>query len=261
MKKTNKTAVIYARSATNEKSAIEMQIKSCQDYANKNGVEVKKVFIEKSSNREYIKHTSLQEAQEYLIENKVDYFLVHKFDRLSRNIDIALETEAFFAKNHIDLVAVSEIGIKPSVTGEFMKTILLSVAQLDMEMKSKRVKDAMTKRFKSGDWMWATPFGYTRTRSGVESEIKPKQDESELVRKIFSMAGEGASIEEIASQLYDFEGFPKDVMSRISIERIISNPFYKGYMKSSLVPELVKGNYSPLVTVSLWEQANNNIRN
>jgi DNA invertase Pin-like site-specific DNA recombinase len=137
----------------------------------------------------------------------------------------------------------------------------MATAELDNEIKSQRVRSAMTEKYKGGDWMWAAPFGYTRTKRVVESELKPNQNESELVKKIFSMAAEGVSVGKITKHFAESDGLPKDVASPIAVERIISNPFYKGYMKSSLVPELVKGNYSPLVTVSLWEQANNNIRN
>lgn len=255
MKKINKTAVIYARSATNEQSAIEMQIKSCQDYANENGIEVKKIFIEKVSYRDAYNQSSLKKTQKYLIEHKIDCLLVHRIDRISRNFEIVVAVEAFLAKKKIEFIRVSEMGTESSPSGKFIRTILLSTAQFDNEMKSQRVKDAMTEKFKSGDWMWAVPFGYTRTKRIFESEIQPKQNESDLVQKIFSMASEGALVEEIANKL------PKDFASTISIKKIISNPFYKGYMKSSLVPELVEGNYSPLVTVSLWEKANNNIRN
>lgn len=267
MKNLQKSAVIYVRTATIDQThtsnSVDTQINGCTKYALENNIDIVKVFLDIGRS---VKNNTKSEQFEELLQfattksNEIDLVLVYQFDRWTRNVEQGLAAKAYLAKYGVELISATQT-ISPSPTGKFINVVLMAAAELDSTVKSKRVKDAMTEKYKSGDWMWAAPFGYTRTKKVVESEVKPKQEESELVQKIFSMAAEGISVEKITKHFTESDGLPKDVASPIAVERIISNPFYKGYMKSSLVPELVKGNYSPLVTVSLWEQANNNIRN
>lgn len=114
----------------------------------------------------------------------------------------------------------------------------------------------MTENLRQGYWVGALPFGYinlNRKDKARNHKYYINQD-GELLKIGFELKAKG----EITNQ---------DIVSHLnrsgckihykSFVRILSNPFYCGYMTNSLIPnEIIKGHHPALVSEELFLKAN-----
>jgi DNA invertase Pin-like site-specific DNA recombinase len=181
--------------------------------------------------------------------------MFYKFDRWSRSPEDGLVAEMYLTRIGVKLTSVSD-NLETTPTGKFIKIVMMSTLELDNSIKGQRVKDCMKAGFEAGNWMWKVPFGYIRK---PDKSIKIDKDNYWLIKRIFAEAGRGASSLEIAERVNDNFSESDVKFSAESIERIVKNPFYKGFMKSSFSPNFVKGNFKPIVTLKQWERANSKL--
>lgn len=261
MKNLKNGAVIYTRTASSDQNhtsnSIQTQIDSCLNYAKNNDLEVQKIITDIGVSGLHTKsRSSIKELLSYVQRNKnIGTILVYKFDRLSRSPEEGLVAEAYLSRIGVKLTSVSD-NLETTPTEKFIRVIMMAGAELDNDIKGQRVKDCMKAGFEAGNWMWKAPFGYIRK---PDKSIKIDKDNYWLIKRIFAEAGRGTSSLEIAGLVND-SFYVSDVkLSADSIEKIVKNPFYKGFMKSSFSSDLVKGNFKPIVTLKQWERANSKL--
>lgn len=248
----NKKAIIYVRVGSshisNKNLSITNQEKSCKDYALKNNYDVVEVISDygKSSSKSF-----LQLIKKVLKnKKKIDLLIGYQFDRFSRNPVDFHYFSYLLQDNGIDIAIASSdtivtpFGIEPRLPGNnLVRNMLLSIAQYDNQMKSKRVRDCMRAKFEQGYWLWQSPFGYEKSKKG--DPLVVQVDEAKIVKDIFNEAGK---------KLPNFESLSKKhSLSKSKIQKIISNPFYKGEMYSNTCELTVKGRHQPLVDKQTWE--------
>ena len=104
----NKRAYSYYRDQNEE--SIEMQRKVTRNFAKENGIDIIGEYIDRTKTGSGIERDSYQEMLSDLDKNSdVTCILVHKTDRLHRNVKISLDTISGLDEKGIKIIAT---GIK-----------------------------------------------------------------------------------------------------------------------------------------------------
>jgi len=132
--------VIYCRVSTKEqleRYSLQYQEKECKLYAERNNINVIKCFIDRGESAKTAFRTELQNLLTFVAKNKsgIDVVIVHKMDRLSRNVNDTSSIQNFFSKLNIELKSATE-GFDNTPGGKFLANILAASAQFDNDVKS-----------------------------------------------------------------------------------------------------------------------------
>ncbi len=243
-------AVIYCRVSTKEQTegySLETQEQECLKFAQRNTYEIAKRFIERGESAKTAERTELQKLLNYIKENKklIDYVIVYKIDRLSRNVVDISSLRLIFSKLGIELKSATE-HFDDSAVGKLTANMLASMAQFDNDVRSERTILGMKKALQEGRWVSAPPVGYEFKKDLEEKSKLVPNEKAAYIQKAFELFNTGLYKQsDIVSRL------KKDGLKSISkqkLNQILRNPIYMGYMKHNLLEEPMKGKYKPLIS-------------
>ena len=260
-------AVIYIRVSDPsqiENCSLETQLKSCQNYAERNNWDVVEIFREEGMSAKFV-HTrpEMRRLLQYcsVKKNYISKVIVYKMDRFARNVEDGLVAISLLAKNGTSLVSSTE-ATEENPMGRAMRTILITLAQLDNELKGERVKDNMRTKFQKGYWCWKLPIGYLRPE-GSKEERRNKipilhKKLSEIVKLLFIKASSGYfSKKQLADYMNNlgFRDYYGEDADGKTVLNILSNTFYYGLMYARKWDEYQWGLHEKLVEKDVREKA------
>ena len=257
-------AIIYTRVSTTEQAefnnSLKVQEEICLDYAKRNKYNVSKIFKEKGESAKTTNRTELKKLLQYIqIKNQeIDYLIVFKLDRLSRNLLDYTTIISILSKYGIILKSATEtIGGTPE--GKLMQNIIASFAQYDNDQRSQRTISGMKQAVKEGRWVWKAPFGYKFLRRNQKPYLIPSKDK-DIVIKIFNDFLNGKKQYEISEELFKY-GYK---INKQKVKDTLTNPVYIGKIRSSFFDFLVDGIHKPLIDETIFyrvqEILNGNIK-
>jgi site-specific DNA recombinase len=96
--------IIYCRVSSKEQvegTSLESQEMACREYAQRNQIDVVKVFVERGESAKFADRTQLLELLDFcrLPENVIRTLLVWKVDRLARNVGDHFNIKASLSKS------------------------------------------------------------------------------------------------------------------------------------------------------------------
>ncbi len=251
------TGIIYCRVSSKDQvdgTSLESQEKICQEYANRLGIKILQVFVEKGESAKTTDRTQFTKAITLCSRKKpkVDYFIVHKLDRFARNQDDHVIVRQMLRKYGTELKSATE-PISDTPVGRAMEGMISVFAEFDNNVRRERCMGGMHERIKQGIWCWPAPFGYYRATQG--SNIQPDPQIAPYIRMTF---------EEYAKGIHTFDSLAKHLSSRglktrnncapfkQLVERILKNPIYSGYIE--MWGERYKGSFEPIISETLFNQ-------
>ena len=213
----------------------------------------------------------LQDVQEGLF----DVIIVHKMDRFSRSLRVAVQAFEQLGKSNVGLVSVSEPNLDySSPQGKLFMHMLWALAQFYSDNLSQETKKGKTERKLQGLYNGALPFGVVKSENGLPVpdmiDLGDGKTNYKGLLKVFQRAADGYSCREIAEEL-NSDGFRttghrgRNLFTKDGVNEILKSRFYLG--------ELPDGEYKPgrssrgsytrglqgkqsiLVPVELWEAA------
>lgn len=234
-----KTCVIYCRVSSKEQvegTSLETQERFCRDFAEKQGWEVRSIYIETGESAKTADRTEFTRAINYCTaqKNQVSYFVVYKLDRFSRKTEDHMMVRAVLRKVGTELRSVSE-PINESSTGKLMETVMAGFAEFDNNVRTERTKGGMLQRVKEGYWVWASPIGYYKPVRGKRTHIVPDPERAPLVRLAFEEYAKGGRTYKQIAQFLTERGFrtKKDKPIKMQeVQKMLRNPVYCGIIKS-----------------------------
>ena len=249
-----KTGIIYCRVSSKEQvegTSLSSQEKACLEYAERNNIKGLKVYIEQGESAKTANRTEFKKALAFCADkkNKVDYFIVYKIDRFTRNQDDHVTVRAILKKGGTELRSVTE-PIDESSMGRAMEGMLSVFAELDNNMRTERVTQGMLERLKQGIWPWPEALGYMRPYKG--SNIAPDPNTSPLIRLGFEEYSKGIyTYKSIAHYLNERGLRTKNgkLLTPQFMEKTLKKPIYYGVMK---VWGEYRGNFEPIISESLF---------
>lgn len=227
-------AVGYVRVSTEEQTegyGLDIQKKAIQEYSKKNKIELLEIFEDAgiSGSNGFDKRAGLKALFDFVYYNKVDYVIVHKHDRLSRDLFLQLFIEKELKKLNAKIISITEEHLsKDDYVSNLMRQLIGAFAEFEKNRIAERLlsgrkhKAKVEKRYASSYY----PFGYDNN-----GRLNP--EEAELVRKMFIMYRNGFSLQDIADFLNNQQISTKrgNKWSRQSVKNVLTNKIYTGILK------------------------------
>ncbi len=233
----NQRAIAYTRVSSqrqvDEGNSLSVQKKHILEYAEKNGFEIMKFFVEQGESAKNANRTQLKAMLEYLYKNhsKIDALIIYKVDRLARNNVDYYDIKQILAKLGIRLYSVME-QFDDDITGHAMEGMLSIFAQFDNENRAKVCKNGMIEAAKSGRYTRPAPRGY---KNGRDANNKPNillSDNTELVNALaasWKLIDHGLSCADARKQVNDrLKEIGERPITKQTFSNMIHNEIYIG---------------------------------
>jgi site-specific DNA recombinase len=245
--------LIYVRVSTDKQAEKELslpaQLEACRRFAADRGWHVSEEFVEpgfsaRSTDRPAL-HQLLAACRG---PQKIDTVLVHKIDRLARNVADHAAIRAILHKDGVKLSSVTE-NLDDSSSGMLVEHIMAAIAEFYSANLSDEVKKGMRQKVLKGGWPHRAPRGYRLTNGQIE--VHP--EDGPLVTKAFELYASGRFglkplTERLATEgLRTSEGKP---FAPSCLHHILSNEFYTGRIRWNDLD--LQGQHPPLVNPELF---------
>lgn len=256
-------AGLYLRvsSAEQVKSlSLDTQERVCRDFCERKGWPVEAVWREEGESAATADRTELQRALRALTArgNRISRLVVYDLSRFARSTEDHLALRGLLRQHGVELAAVTQ-PVDDSPEGRFFETVLAGVAQLDNELKARRVTEGMRDAVARGAWVWRAPLGYRNVRDAAgrpSLELDPER--APLIRAAFVELASGARTEPSLLELAHARGLRTREGKRLSQQtwwRLLRSPMYAGRVRHEAWGIDVRGAFQPLVDEVTWRRA------
>jgi site-specific DNA recombinase len=268
---------IYARVST-EKQLIEgfgldVQMKELKEEALKNGLTYKEYVDSGITGTSLSKRLGLQELLKDVKSGAIKEVWVTKLSRLGRNTRDVLNIIYEFERYNVIFKSKRD-GIDTSTSmGKVMMQFMSIVSEMERDIIVETTKAGLDYRASIGKIYGCQPvLGYDRIGSGKTSFITINKEESQTVKKIFTLYIKGYGYKAIANKL-NCEGLKTkqgNFFSINTVKNILSNPLYVGKIRYNLFKDwskkrrrgmqqnqdiiLVDGLHKNIISKSKWEK-------
>ena len=255
-------ALIYVRVSDPrqiDRTSLGTQESMCRAWCELNQLDIAQVFIERGESAKTADRTQLQAMLEMVRRTKkglISHVVVYKLDRWSRNVAAGLNLEDDLLKRNVALYSVTEPN-ENTPQGRYIRLMLQGQAQFDNEVRAERCLLGMKTRLAQGKWMWRAPYGYRRGAGASEPSLVPDK-RAKLVKKLFELVASGnhtkasALAAATALGLRSDKGLP---LTQETIRKTLISPIYIGRIEYPKWSVSVKGDFSPLVSQSVFDRA------
>ncbi|RKZ30620.1 recombinase family protein [bacterium] len=249
--------LLYARVSTEKQAqkdlSIPAQIKAMRDFAEKQNFKVVGEYIDEGKSAKTINRPQLKRLLERCKKDKIDVVLVHKIDRLARNLVDHATIKALLKQRGIKLVSVVE-KFEDSVAGQLVENIMASIAEFYSANLGEEVKKGLREKLRRGEFPGRPPFGYKIVRDkNNRPDIIRVPEKADLVKMIFDMYATGDhSLISISKRLFS-TGVQTKSGRRLSAQRILNiltGRFYIG--KMVWAGKEYPGKHKPIVSKKLF---------
>jgi site-specific DNA recombinase len=243
-KKPRKKTVVYARysSKNQQEQSIDIQVKACEDFAEKNNYEVVDRYCDYAKTGRNAHRKELQRLISDSYKGKFTVVLVHKIDRWFRNQRESLNCQKTLLDNGIEFISVTE-GSTGSRQSKMLLGIQSVIAENESDTISERIKGGQKESASKCQYMGGPlPLGYSV--DPVTHKYVIDEQEASIVRKIFDMYVGGTGYTKILEYLNSM-GFRTKRGNRFgtgSLHGLLKNEKYKGrYVYGVLEDTIVNG--------------------
>ena len=226
-------------------------------YASDRGWTVLEEFIEPGASGRTVERPALRQLLARCRSADtaaVDVVLVHKLDRLARNLADHVAIKALLRQQKIKLASVTE-SLEDSVSGQLVEHIMAAMAEFYSANLSEEVKKGMRQKVLKGGWPHKVPRGYRITRTADRSTIVVDDSQARLVRRAFEFCAVGyRGILDLRRRLATL-GLVTRTGRPLSNERVLAlvkNPFYCGKLRWN--GALYPGAHPALVSSELFDR-------
>jgi site-specific DNA recombinase len=215
-------AAIYARVSTEDQGkgfSISTQIEGCQKLAEREGYTVPEahVLIDEGISGTTMDRPDLRKLRDLVNVRTISAVIVYDPDRLSRNLGHQLLLAEEFEQAAVKLLIVSH-PMEQGPEGWLFFQMRGTLAEYERAKLLERTHRGRVGRVKAGHpGGGSVPLGYRRVQEPHRGRLEIDEETAPLIRRIFEMYVNGATLRTIAKQLtaervptkLDWEGSPK----------------------------------------------------
>ena len=253
-------AVYYARVSTKEQAegfSIEAQRSACEKHIAAEGWELAGVFVDRGESARTAARPEFQGMMAVLREDRsIRFMVVHKLDRLARNMVDHVEILAELKSLGVQPVSLSE-RFDDTPAGRFLVNVMGAHAAMYSEQLAAEVKKGMYQRVEEGGWCGVAPVGYKNIREdGLrknEAKIIPEEPQATMVRRAFEIyATAEYSTRELGPRMAELGLRSRRGLALTpgQMQHILANPIYRGRVRWGGIERA--GNHEPLVSEALF---------
>jgi len=256
-------AVTYLRVSTKEQAeegySIPAQAEACRRFIADHGWELADEYIDRGESARTADRPQLQAMLARLADDpSIDYLVVHKLDRLARNLEDHAAVRAALRKAGVQLHSVTE-SLEDSASGKLVEGILASIAEFYSANLAQEIRKGMDQKAAEGGWPARAPFGYRNVRRdgpGRRGESVLERDaQAPLVGWAFERYATGElSLDSLTEALAD-----KGLRNRLgnppgksAVHRMLRNPVYAGVVRWRGIDREVT--HPPLIARELYDR-------
>ncbi|MEA5062332.1 MAG: recombinase family protein [Petrimonas sp.] len=254
MSKEIKNVIIYCRVSSDEQAlggSLDFQEQSLRTYC-----DIKKYNIVGESYREdhsakNFNRPKIQEIMNFCKKNrgKVDAVLFTRWDRYSRNLELALGNIRYFSNLGIEVNA-SENPLNLSIPeNKMLLTVYLVTPEIDNDKRAEATKDGIIQAKRNGRRPNKAPRGYVnKTNNKGEKYVEMDEDKAKYIRLMFNEVAKGIESASYIRRKFARHGF---YIAESTFLDMLRNRFYMGDV---FVPaykgekaEYVKGQHEAMI--------------
>lgn len=191
------TRVSSKKQAEDNRTSLASQKQQCLNYCALHNFTVEKVVEESASASSINKQRKLRDLYQTLLQdtdvqpNKKAKLVVYSLDRLGRNIIDVLTLVGQLAAIGVTIASVTQDYDFSTVDGAHMMRNIISNAQLERELISRRVKASIAFRTARGDVFGYIPYGQEAYKDPVTGarKTRPNKAEVDIIRLIRKYRG------------------------------------------------------------------------
>ncbi len=239
-------------------NSLAWQFERLDEYAVKNNLVIKNRYggTYESAKNDERKQFKIMLA-DISKDKTVSSILVYSYDRFSRSGANGIFLLDNLKKLGVKIIAVTQEVDSFTPTGNFQENLYLLLSKLDNDMRRDKSISGSKSMVKKGYWPYATPRGYTNTvkYATADKHIYIINDEGKMLRRAFEWKASGKFSNQ---QIVDKLALKGMTVTLRYIAWIFANPFYCGYIYSSLFPgELIPGKHPALINDDIFIKVNN----
>jgi site-specific DNA recombinase len=256
-------AVIYLRVSTREQAeegySIPAQAGACRRFIAERGWELADEYVDRGESARTADRPQLQAMLARLAEDPgIEALVVHKLDRLARNLEDHAAVRAALREAGVQLHSVTE-SLEDSASGKLVEGILASIAEFYSANLGQEIRKGLDQKAAQGGWPTKAPFGYRNVRrDGAgrrgESVLEPDQQAPLVVWAFERYAIGEMSLADLTEHLAE-----KGLRNRLrnppglsAIHGMLRNPVYAGVVRWKGVEQ--QGRHQPLVPRELFDK-------
>ncbi|MCA1841232.1 MAG: recombinase family protein [Actinomycetota bacterium] len=264
-------ALIYLRVSTKEQAekgesgegySIPAQREACAKFIADKGWNFADEFIDAGESAKSADRPNLKAMLTRVAEGDIGALIVHKIDRLARNIEDHIAIRAALRKYGVQLCSVTE-NIEETASGKLVEGIHALMAEFYSANLASEVRKGMSQKAKQGQWPAKAPIGYLNELKRVNGKdtkrIVLDPDRAILVKEAFNLYATGDySLAELQATLAA-RGLTSPAARRpgaappiSALARMLQNPFYTGIIEWDGIE--YPGQHKQLITRNLFEQ-------
>jgi site-specific DNA recombinase len=196
-------------------------------------------------------------------DRDVDAVVVHKIDRLARNMEDHVAIRALLRKRNVALISVTE-NVEETASGRLVEGIHALMAEFYSANLASEIRKGMTQKAKQGGFPHAAPLGYHNIRETIAdrqvARIVPDPTRAPLITLAFDAYATGewtlqSLAEELAHRGLTNKGSrskPSRPISWQGLAKILANPVYTGVVEWNGVQH--PGSHEPLVGAETYRR-------
>lgn len=260
----SQNCIIYTRVSSDEQItnfSLQTQEDFCKREAERRNLKTLKTFKEEGVSAKTLNRPELISLFDFARKNKnnINFVLIYRFDRLSRQTSDFLACRKTFADMGIKIISATE-PVGDSVTDEFFETLLAALAQLDNAIRAERAKNGLKARFLSGLPTGRPPLGYINSKVNDKQVIIPDPLSFKKMQQCWELMATGTkTLRSIAGYMNDNGLYLNLSNKKFSIRsqtasRLFRNKFYMGVVTSNIYPEEIQGKHTPMISEAMFYQ-------
>jgi site-specific DNA recombinase len=254
-------AVIYTRVSTKEQSqegySLAAQRDACAQWVSSHDGELVEEFCDAGESARTADRPEFKRLLETVRrDSSIDALVVHKLDRLARNLEDHATIRAALRKLDVRLVSVTE-NFERTPSGQLIEGIIASLSEFYSGNLALEIRKGQQQKLKSGWWPAKAPVGYRNVRTEGErreARIEIHPEHGPLILEAFEFYATGEwPLTALQAHLTERGLRPgSGQLSRARLAITLANPFYIGIMRWQGVDH--PGKHKALVTNELFDR-------
>ena len=237
-----------------EGSSIPAQREACLRLISDNGWSLAEELCDSGESARTADRPESQALLTAIEEDAIDVLIVHKLDRLARNLEDHVAVRASLRKLGVRLVSVTE-GFEENASGQLVEGIMASIAEFYSANLAQEVKKGMNEKARRGGWPTSAPVGYKNIRlqgqggRHGEAAIVLDEEQAPLVHQAFKLYATGDwSVRDLHAEmtLLELKSRRGGTLSRSKLAEMLRNRVYIGKVTWSGVE--YEGIHTPLIS-------------
>lgn len=228
-------AAIYIRVSTDRQAeegfSLEAQRDSLMDLVEKKGLQLYRVYSDPGVSGKSFKRPGVQAMITDMKAKKFDTILIHKLDRLSRNMGDLYDFVGMVNKLDVRLIIAAQGSEEIDTRSPMGKAFLMFSgiwAEIYLDnLREETLKGLVKKAQNGGQHLSRAPLGY---EFDEDFNLVIVEEEAKLIRMVFDLYIKGWGVTKIAKHMNTFSrGKEGGLWDSKRVRTILKNPRYAGY--------------------------------